>query len=327
MVIEADSTDRRPLSPEAPRIVLPGPRLLLNSGIIKISNGDATAGINPQGGIVRSWKVDGRELLFSHPNPEHRLRASHPIGPACGMVFNPKTRERNGLHVFEGKVVKVPLHGGLREEQWTPVAGSPGNKTVLEYANVPGSPPSEMAKNFPFHYIWNLGVELPTPEKLVWGLSYTGKSEGKEPPVDMGLHLYLPFKLGMKIHGVNGLKFDDYTAWDAPAEGTILSPGAFSDRLNRDWQIRLNSGPDGKPRTEFIIEYPEGYSMAMRLLSPRADTMVVWTHPTLGIGDFICPELWRGERNSWKNGTADHVGFNERVNLKIELEYLKGKTK
>ncbi|MDD5111317.1 MAG: hypothetical protein PHG85_02090 [Candidatus Altiarchaeota archaeon] len=327
MISEGHPGDRRVLQqPVAPPITLPATRLLLDSGTIQISKGGSTAGINPQGAVVRSWKVEGRELLFSHPNPENRLRASHPIGPMCGMLYDPVTRERNGLHVIDGVSVKMPLHGGLREENWSQASKRSGDEAVLELSNVPGSPPTEMAKHYPFNYLWRLGVELPTDKKLVWDLSYTGLSEGRKAPVDMGWHLYLPFEQGMKIEGLNGLRYDDLTAWDAPAEGTILGPGAFGDRINRDWQIRLKSGPDGRPRTEFAITYPAaGYSLKMKLLSDRADTMIVWSNPVLGIGDFICPELWRGERNSWKKGTAEQVGFNEKAGLRIELEYVPGK--
>jgi galactose mutarotase-like enzyme len=294
---------------------------------LTITNGDATLSLNPNGAIVRSWRVGGRELLFSNPNPDFRLRASHPIGPICGVLFDPVTRQRSVSHDINGVTVNLPLHGGLRESMWTEVGGGMERKTAVEYANTPDAPLKKMMEEqYPFFFSWKLGVELPTPNKLHWDLSFTNLTPGKVAPVDMGWHLYLPWEQGLTIEGLNGLKYDNLTVWDAPATGTINGPPAFGEKVNRDWQVDLLSAADGVQRREFRIGYPTSkHSLIMRILSQRADKMIVWTNPALGIGDFICPEPWLGERNSWKNGTAAQVQPDKTVNLKVELEYVEGK--
>jgi len=299
--------------------VLPVPKEVEHT--IRISNGEATAGINPQGGIVRSWKVDNKELLFSHPDQTLRLRASHPIGPVCGILYDPATRERNGQYVIDGRTFKLPLHGGLREADWTPVPGSQGNKVGLEYANTPEAPLTELMKTqFPFYFGWELGVELPNPHKLLWDLSFKNLTPNKIAPVDMRWHLYLPFEKGLAIQGLDGLEYTNNTVWDAPSTGTILGPGAFGEVVDRDWQICASG------RRKFDIIYPNSqYTLRMEILSPTADSIVVWTKPPLGIGDFICVEPWLHQRNSVNNGTAQQVSPMEKVNLKVGLEFIRGK--
>ncbi|MFH0863333.1 MAG: hypothetical protein V1875_09960 [Candidatus Altiarchaeota archaeon] len=289
--------------------------------VFEISQGSAKARLDPHGALLKSWAVDGRELLFSSSIPTHRLRATHPIGPICGRAFDPVTRVIDDIVTLEGLQVKLPLHGGLREANWERIGGDKEGSAALALDYEAGKLDNTQ---YPYGSRWNQVVSL-DGNKLTWSLSFTSLAQGVIAPADMGCHLYLPHSEGLKIHGLDGLPYKNLTVWDAPAEGTIRGPGAFSDNVNRDWQIRLKP-ETGDPVRAVEIEYPrEKYGIKMRLLSPRADNMIVWSNPTLATqigGPFICPEFWLAERNSITNGTAAKVGSNQTETLAFEMEYL-----
>jgi galactose mutarotase-like enzyme len=233
-----------------------------------------------RGGIVTSFEVAGRELLYMDPatlaDPSKNIRGGIPVlFPSPGKLTNDKfSRDR--------KQGSMKQHGFARNLAWTPLKTSAHEAivTLRLAAN------EQTRAQFPWEFSFDLTVSL-INSRLTLALELD--NIGQVPlPCAFGFHPYfaLKNKLGASIDTRTSTVFDNVRKEVVPFAGFDFS------RPEQDLYL-LDHGS-----TDSALHYPDGATLAIRA-SSEFSRWVVWS---LADKDYVCIEPWSAPADALNTG-------------------------
>ncbi|MDQ3099385.1 MAG: hypothetical protein M3Q44_06585 [bacterium] len=187
-----------------------------------ITNGASTVGINPEGGYVISWKVNGENILY--------------MG---------STIRRTGIPIlfpYYGKARNREMHGFGRNSLWR-IVGKTVSSAVMELIHD--------------QVIIQIKLALPDPQQLEYTLSVVNNSEEKY-PISPGLHPYWSVahqdKKKIAIAGIESLNAASIDWDNEPPDTAFPFKGRLiADLINK--KIKIEEISDHK-----VIKYIQIWS-------------------------------------------------------------------
>jgi galactose mutarotase-like enzyme len=253
--------------------------------------------VAPQrGGLITSFQVDGRELLYMEPAT--LADASKNVRGGVPVLFPSPGKLRNDAFSYEGKRGTLKQHGFARNLPWQ-----------VEQATLVLEADDQTRAQFPWDFRYALTISL-RGAKLRLDLAVT--NPGSEPlPFGLGFHPYflLQDKAAAKIDTRASSIFDNVTKEVKPFTGFDFT------RKEQDLYL-LDHGS-----TESALHYGDGTQLAVRA-SREFTRWVVWS---LADKDYVCIEPWTSPPDALNSGEgllrlapgATHEGW-------VELELLRG---
>lgn len=225
--------------------------------------------------------------------------------PAAGGFFGQYSLKKYGLG---NEVRTLTMHGPSRTEDWK--AEQPADNTViLTYQHLADE-----------HYPYDGKLTVEGTVKNDGTFFYTAKASGSMVS-DLAIHTYLTWLAGMKIEGIEGLKYFDGSDWVRTAPKTLQPEESGFDTLT---PLEKHCLLDGQG--VFDIFYPsaqqrmryEVFAEASMLDWISPEQMVLWADPKEG--DFLCVEPVLIGRNSINEGTALELGSADSISLGFSLK-------
>jgi len=236
-----------------------------------------------RGGIITSWRVQGKELLYldteRFANPELSVRGGIPIlFPICGNL-------PDNTYTYQGQQYTLKQHGFARDLPWQVTEQVTEEKVSLTLV-LNSNEQTRAVYPFDFQVIFTyqiLGNSLEIRQR------YTNHSP--EPmPFSTGLHPYFV------TSGKTQLQFEIPTTefQDQKTKTTHLFSGEFDFSSNeidvafRQLSDRSATVTDTSRQLQLRLDWDDTYS-----------TLVFWT---LKEKDFYCLEPWSAPRNALNTG-------------------------
>lgn len=235
-----------------------------------------------RGGIVTSFEVAGRELLYLEPatlaDPSKNIRGGIPVlFPSPGKLANDKFSR-------EGKHGSMNQHGFARNLPWTPLQTSAAEASVtLRLASN-----EQTRAQFPWEFSFDLTVSL-INTRLTLALEID--NPGQVPlPCAFGFHPYfaLENKTGVSIDTRTTTVFDNVRKEVVPFTGFDFN------KPEQDLYL-LDHGSTGS-----VLHYADGASLAIRG-SSEFSRWVVWS---LASKDYVCIEPWSAPPDALNTGES-----------------------
>jgi galactose mutarotase-like enzyme len=253
--------------------------------------------VAPQrGGLVTSFQVHGRELLYLEPAT--LADASKNVRGGIPVLFPSPGKLRDDAFSYEGRRGALKQHGFARNLPWQ----VDGTTLTLE-AN------AQTRSQFPWEFRYRLTLTL---EGARLRLGIAVQNTGGEPlAFGLGFHPYfaLTSKSAAQIDTRASTIFDNVTKEVKPFTGFDFT------RKEQDLYL-LDHGS-----TESALHYGDGSRLAIRA-SSEFTRWVIWS---LSDKDYVCIEPWSSPPDALNTGEgllqlapgATHEGW-------VELELLRG---
>jgi galactose mutarotase-like enzyme len=257
-------------------------------GILQLRTDGATARIARLGAEPVSWRVDGRELIWSG-DPIHWGRHAPILFPVVGA-------SATGIVRVGPQSYAMPQHGFARDSLFTVV------EQGQDFARLKLVESDETWKHFPFRFILEVGITL-RPDSLDLVFHVTNADTG-DMPYALGFHPAFPWPFdagGPEGHAVEFDSEEDPQIPGISPEGLLREHGR---QLSFDGR-RLPLDPD--LFSEALV-FLDAKSRSMRFQSPTGARieldaedfphLALWTRPA---APFLSMEAWTGH--------ADCEGF------------------
>ncbi|HEX5659467.1 MAG TPA: galactose mutarotase [Polyangiales bacterium] len=242
--------------------------------LLVLEDANSRVEVAPQrGGLVTSFQVDGRELLYLEPAT--LADASKNVRGGIPVLFPSPGKLRDDTFSYEGKRGALKQHGFARNLPWT-VEGS----TLTLEAN------AQTRAQFPWDFRYALTITL-QGARLRLGIRV--ENPGVEPlPFGLGFHPYfvLRDKTAAKIDTQASTIFDNVTKEVRPFTGFDFT------RKEQDLYL-LDHGS-----THSALHYGDGSRLEVRA-SPDFTRWVVWS---LADKDYVCIEPWTSPPDALNTG-------------------------
>lgn len=253
---------------------------------ITIRSGNTEAKVAPErGGIVTSFTVDGKEILYldraTFDDSTKNVRGGIP-------VLFPNAGPLEG-----GDYDNLPQHGFARRSSWKLTTQDEESVTMTLDAD------EQTRKNYPFDFKLELNVKVDPTGKLIHTMKIT--NNGTEPmPTAYGTHPYLAYPdsskptLQTNISGLNPTEID----WSEEFDRPFANPGQVN--------IQVPNDDNNSPREVSVISNPTDFQ-----------TFYVWSLPGK---NFVCGEPWTRPNNALNNpNQALMIQPGESVSLPITI--------
>ncbi len=226
-----------------------------------------------RGGLVTSFQVDGRELLYLEPAT--LADASKNVRGGIPVLFPSPGKLRDDAFSYEGKRGALKQHGFARNLPWS----VEGSTLTLESS-------AQTRVQFPWDFCYRLTIKL---QDATLRLGIAVVNTGDEPlPFGLGFHPYfaLQNKSSVTIDTQASTIFDNVTK-----EVRSFSGFDFS-RKEQDLYL-LDHGS-----TQSALHYGDGTALAVRASSVFT-RWVVWS---LAEKDYVCIEPWTTPPDALNSG-------------------------
>lgn len=252
--------------------------------ILSDSSAQSQVEVVPErGGIITSWRIQGKELLYldseRFANPQLSVRGGIPIlFPICGNL-------PDNIYTSAGQQYTLKQHGIARDLPWyVTEQETQENASLTLVLNSNEQTVAVYPFNFQLAFTYQiLGNSLEIRQR------YTNHSS--EPmPFSIGLHPYFSVsdKLQLKFE-IPATEFQDQkTKTIHPFSGEFDFNSDEIDAAFRQLSDRAATVTDTSRRLKLTLEYADIYS-----------TLVFWT---LKGKDFYCLEPWSAPRNALNTG-------------------------
>jgi galactose mutarotase-like enzyme len=244
--------------------------------VLVLESERSRAEVVPQrGGIVSSFAVDGRELLYLDPatlaDPSKNVRGGIPV------LFPSPGKLKDDRFAREGKQGELKQHGFARNLAWKPARTSAAEAevTLSLLSN------EQTLAQFPWEFRYDLTVSL-AAQTLRLGISV--QNTGTEVlPCGLGFHPYfLLTDKNAKIDTRATTIFDNVSKRQGPFQGFDFT------RKEQDIYL-LDHGSSAS-----ALHYHDGSQLAIRA-SSEFSLWVVWS---LADKDYVCIEPWTTPPNA-----------------------------
>ncbi|MET0282951.1 MAG: galactose mutarotase [Polyangiales bacterium] len=230
--------------------------------------------VAPQrGGLITSFQVDGRELLYLEQ--ASLVDASKNVRGGVPVLFPSPGKLRDDAFSHEGKRGAMKQHGFARNQPWQ-VQGS----TLTLRSN------EQTRAQFPWDFRYQLQITL-TDALLRLGIEV--ENTGRVPlPFGLGFHPYflLQDKAAARIDTRASTIFDNVTKEVRPFTGFDFT------RKEQDLYLLDHGGTDS------ALHYGDGTTLAVRA-SREFTRWVVWS---LADKDYVCIEPWTSPPDALNSG-------------------------
>jgi galactose mutarotase-like enzyme len=251
------------------------------SGFAEISSGASCARIALRGAELKSWRADGRELIW--PGDISHWPDSAPIlFPVVGWT-------RNGV-VVDGKRYPLGLHGFARTEHFALAKRTDKSAVLRLTAN------ERTRELYPFEFQLDIEYIINNNELSII-LGVTNKDDALPLPFACGLHPGFVWPLP-GAHGPHIVRFD------APEQGEVpvIAPGGFFSAERRTIplegrELKLTPTLFAEALC-FLDARSEGLEFAsadgaacLRMEVENFPHLALWSRPN---APFLCLEAWTG---------------------------------
>ncbi len=237
-----------------------------------------------RGGIITSWKLQGRELLyldaerFSHP--ELTVRGGIPIlFPICGNL-------PNNLYSYAGQSYSLKQHGFARDLPWRVAATATRSAAALTLELTSNH---QTRQGYPFEFQLNFTYEL-QGETLTLRQRHTNLSN-QPMPFASGLHPY--FGVGNKAQLQFEIPASQYQDQRSQTQQSFAGFDFDVDEIDvafRPLSQQSARVSDPERGLRLTLDYDAAYS-----------TLVFWT---IKGKDYYCLEPWTAPRNALNTGDS-----------------------
>ncbi|MBW4419635.1 MAG: aldose epimerase [Myxacorys californica WJT36-NPBG1] len=236
-----------------------------------------------RGGIIASWQVQGRELLYMDTerfaNPSMSVRGGIPIlFPICGNL-------PDNTYIYDGQSYLLKQHGFARDLPWEVVAQRTDDRASLTIALASNAQTREV---YPFDFLLEFTYTL-QGQALTLHQRYTNRSSGRM-PFSVGFHPYFlaPDKSQLRFEVPSDEAIDQITKQPQPFFNTFDFDQAEIDWIFPHLSRQSASVSDLSRHTRITLSYGDAFP-----------SLVFWT---VKGKDFYCLEPWSAPRNALNAG-------------------------
>jgi galactose mutarotase-like enzyme len=251
----------------------------MSKGSVEIASGGASARIALRGAELKSWRVDGRELIW--PGDDKYWAESAPIlFPVVGWT-------RDGV-VVEGQRYPLSLHGFARGEDFAPVEQSENHVLLRLRAN------ERTRALYPFEF--ELFCEYKIENNALEIVLHVVNGSRKIMPFACGLHPGFVWPLPGATGG-HVLRFDAAERSEVP----VIAPGGLFSQRRRAIPLEdraLILTPDlFEEALCFLdarsagLEFSAEGGPTLRMELENFPHIALWSRPG---APFLCLEAWTG---------------------------------
>ncbi len=242
-------------------------------------SGDSLKIVPERGGLITSWKCNGREILYldqlRFADKSKSVRGGIPVlFPICGDLLDNQI-------VFENSTYFLKQHGFARDSSWE--LNTPENKSrlILRLSETKSS-----LLVYPFEF--NLQMEISLRDNSLEILVTVKNNSNRIMPFSFGLHPYFLVNDLNEVR-INGLSEDCVNQKNLEISKTADILKSLSNGID------LLSGPTN---CSTLYDIAEKTSLTMITQKPL-DLNVIWTDPPR---KMVCLEPWTSPRNSLITG-------------------------
>ncbi len=236
-----------------------------------------------RGGIIASWQVQGRELLYMDTerfaNPSMSVRGGIPIlFPICGNL-------PDNTYTYDGQSYLLKQHGFARDLPWEVVAQRTDDRASLTIALASNAQTREV---YPFDFLLEFTYTL-QGQALMLHQRYTNRSSGRM-PFSVGFHPYFlaPDKSQLRFEVPSDEAINQITKQPQPFFNTFDFDQAEIDWIFPHLSRQSASVSDLSRHTRMTLSYGDAFP-----------SLVFWT---VKGKDFYCLEPWSAPRNALNTG-------------------------
>lgn len=236
-----------------------------------------------RGGIIASWQVQGRELLYMDTerfaNPSMSVRGGIPIlFPICGNL-------PDNTYIYDRQSYLLKQHGFARDLPWEVVAQRTDDRASLTIALSSNAQTREV---YPFDFLLEFTYTL-QGQALTLHQRYTNRSSGRM-PFSVGFHPYFlaPDKSQLRFEVPSDEAIDQITKQPQPFFNTFDFDQAEIDWIFPHLSRQSASVSDLSRHTRITLSYGDAFP-----------SLVFWT---VKGKDFYCLEPWSAPRNALNTG-------------------------
>lgn len=264
------------------------------SDTIELTSGEASATIALRGGEPISWRVGGRDLLWSG-NPEHWEFRAPILFPRVGA-------STGGVVQVEGELFAMPQHGFARRARFA-LLDREGASARLRLQDSDAT-----RAHYPFCFVLDVLVTLAETSLF---LQFEVTNADRRPlPYAIGFHPAFPWPLDGEGRAGHRVAFAEPERGEVPevAAGGLLARRSRRIPLNgRDLPITPDLFTealvflDARSRT-MRFEAPSGAAIEMD--AENFPHLAVWSRPT---APFLSLECWSGHAD-WEDAEGELSG-------------------
>ena len=247
---------------------------------IRLASGGASAAIAPLGAEPQSWKINGRELLWS-ADPAFWPQTSPILFPLVGWTRNNEMR-------IKGKTYPLGLHGFAAREAFELLHAASDRASLRLTDN------GATRELYPFAF--ELSVDYTLTESA-FDAAFTVRNPGDEPlPYALGLHPGFVWPLGDAAPEAHRIVFSSKVS---PLVPVIVPGGLFSTRrreltLEAGRALKLSPALFVREAQVFLdapprLLYENGKGQAIEVLAEDFPHVALWTRPG---APYLCIESW-----------------------------------
>jgi galactose mutarotase-like enzyme len=260
--------------------------------IVRLEADDASAAVALHGAEPVSWRVGGRELIWSG-DPAHWGRHAPILFPVVGA-------SAGGVIRVGGQTYRMPQHGFARDSRFALI------ERERDAARLRLMESDETWKHFPFRFVLDVTVTL-RPDSLVLVFEVTN-TDTSDVPYALGFHPAFPWPFDAPDRAGHAVEFEREEDAQVPSltdDGLLAPPGRRLPLQGR----RLALDPE---LFTGALVFLDARSRSVRFRSPSHAAiglevedfphLALWTKPT---APFLSMEAWTGH--------ADLEGFSGEV--------------
>ncbi len=242
-------------------------------------SGDSVKIVPERGGLITSWKCNGREILYldqlRFADKSKSVRGGIPVlFPICGDLLDNQI-------VFENSTYFLKQHGFARDSSWELNTQDDKSRLILRLSETKSS-----LLVYPFEF--NLQMEIKLRDNSLEILATIKNNSNRIMPFSFGLHPYFLVNDLNEVR-INGLSEDCVNQKNLEISKTADMLKSLSNGID------LLSGPTN---CSTLYDFVENISLTMITKKPF-DLNVIWTDPPR---QMVCLEPWTSPRNSLITG-------------------------
>ncbi len=246
---------------------------------LREDSGDCLRIVPERGGLITSWKCNGREVLYldqlRFADLSKSVRGGIPVlFPICGDLPDNKI-------IFENKEYLLPQHGFARDSYWKLNAIDDKSGVILSLSETNSS-----LLCYPFQF--DLEMEIKLKNNILEIITRIKNNSHRIMPFSFGLHPYF------EISNLNQVKFLGLPD-DCINQKTMMQNNTNKELEGLSKGVDLISGPNTSTK---LFDLKDRISLEMITKEPF-DLNVIWTDPPR---NMVCLEPWTSPRKSLLNG-------------------------
>jgi galactose mutarotase-like enzyme len=259
--------------------------------VIRLEANGASADIALVGAEPVSWRVGGRELIWSG-DPQHWGRHAPILFPVVGA-------SAGGVVRIAGKTYPMPQHGFARDSLFSLV------ERTSDAAQLRFAASEATAAHFPFRFVLDVTATL-RPDSLSLAVRVTNADRGAM-PYAVGFHPAFPWPFDAPDRRGHAVEFEREESPDIPAltpDGLLAQPGrklpmegrglALAPELFTGALVFLDA------RSHWLrFRSPSGAAIALE--AEDCAHLALWTKPA---APFLSMEAWTGHAD-WQDFSGE----------------------